>query len=208
MKNALKSITEKNFQIISIDKLKPYARNAKKHSDAQINAIGKSIDAFGFNSPIVIAKDNTILAGHARVEAAKRNGMTKVPAVRADHLNEAEKRAFILADNRLAEKAEWDDAFLKAELLFLVETVNFDSTITGFETPEIDFLLFSEFPTTDENVVSKIEKLVDTAPRTKLGDTWILDNHRVHCGSSLEAGTINILMKNSTAALLCTAPPL
>ena len=114
--------------------LKPYDRNARTHSPKQIAQIAASIKAFGFNNPVLIDKDNGIIAGHGRVEAAKLLGHATVPCVRLEHLNDAQKRAYILADNRLAEKAGWDPEILKIELQHLTSLdLDFDVTVTGFE---------------------------------------------------------------------------
>lgn len=122
--------------------LRPYARNARTHSPKQIAQIAASIREFGFNNPVLIDRDGEIIAGHGRVAAAKKLGLDSVPCVRLEHLSEAQKRAYILADNRLAEKAGWDGEILAIELQHLIEIeVDFDVTITGFEMAEVDLLL-------------------------------------------------------------------
>ncbi|MBA4174913.1 MAG: DNA methylase N-4, partial [Hyphomicrobium sp.] len=122
--------------------LKPYALNARTHSPKQIAEIAASIRAFGFNNPVLIDKDGGIVAGHGRVEAAKLLGLATVPTIRLEHLTEAKKRAYILADNKLAEKAGWDREILAIELQHLMSIeVDFDITATGFELPEIDVLI-------------------------------------------------------------------
>ena len=122
--------------------LKPYARNARTHSPKQIAEIAASIKAFGFNNPVLIDKDGGIVAGHGRVEAAKLIGLATVPTIRLEHLSEAQKRAYILADNKLGERAGWDREILAIELQHLMEIeLDFDITVTGFEVPEIDVLI-------------------------------------------------------------------
>ncbi len=127
---------------LPVGSLKPYDRNARTHSAKQIAEIAASIKAFGFNNPVLIDKAGGIIAGHGRVEAGKKLGLTTVPCVRLDHLTDAQKRAYILADNKLAEKAGWDPEILKIELQHLSSLdLDFDVTITGFEMAEIDVLL-------------------------------------------------------------------
>ena len=122
--------------------LKPYAGNARTHSDKQITQIAASIRNFGFNNPVLVDADNRIIAGHGRVEAAKRLGLTSVPTIRLDHLSDAERRAYVIADNRLAELAGWDREILEIELQALAGLdLDFDVEITGFDTAELDFLL-------------------------------------------------------------------
>ena len=126
----------------SPSELKPYARNARTHSAKQIAEIAASIRTFGFNNPVLIDKADVIIAGHGRVEAAKQLGLATVPIIRLEHLSEAQKRAYILADNKLAEKAGWDREILAIELQNLIEIdLDFDISVTGFEMPEIDVLI-------------------------------------------------------------------
>ncbi len=130
---------------ISIKNLKPYPKNARTHSPKQIRQIAKSIESFGFTNPVLVDKDNCILAGHGRVEAAKLAGLTEVPVLVISHLTPAQKKAYVLADNRLAELSSWDKEILKVELEELQSIdCNFDLTLTVFDTPEIDILLTPE----------------------------------------------------------------
>ena len=138
--------TQKNFDHVicrrPVDDLKPNENNARTHSPKQIQKIAASIREFGFITPVLIDAESTILAGHARVEAAKKLGMDSVPVILVDHLSQAQKRAYIIADNHLAELANWDEELLAHELKFLIDSdLEFDVGITGFETGEIDFLL-------------------------------------------------------------------
>ena len=127
---------------VKIVDLKPYDKNARTHSPKQVEEIARSIKVFGFTNPVLIDQKNMIIAGHGRVMGAKELGMTEVPIIRIEYLSEAEKRAYILADNKLAEKAGWDKEILAIELqeLMIIED-DFDITLTGFETPEIDLIL-------------------------------------------------------------------
>ena len=127
---------------LAVAALRPFGRNARTHSPKQVAEIAASIKAFGFNNPILVDKAGTIIAGHGRVEAAKKLGLETVPVIRLEHLADAEKRAYILADNKLAEKAGWDRAILAIELQHLTSLdLDFDVTVTGFEMAEIDLLL-------------------------------------------------------------------
>jgi len=127
---------------VKIRDLKPYQNNARTHSPKQVEEIARSIKVFGFTNPVLIDQKNMIIAGHGRVMGAKELGMEEVPTIRIEHLSESEKRAYILADNKLAEKAGWDKDILAIELQeLLVIEEDFDVTLTGFETPEIDLIL-------------------------------------------------------------------
>ena len=164
--------------------LKPYKRNARTHSARQINLIMRSLKAFGFNNPIIIDDDYGVIAGHGRLTAAIQLGMEKVPTIRLIHMNEQEKQAYILADNKLAEKAGWDNEILKIELQEIQSIdVQFDLTLSGFETPEIDFILNSE-----SDLINKEVDTISTevSSRVSPGETWQLGNHLFHCGNSLE----------------------
>ena len=166
--------------------LRPYARNARTHSPKQIAQIAASIREFGFNNPVLIDRDGEIIAGHGRVEAAKKLGLDTVPCVRLEHLTEAQKRAYILADNQLAEKAGWDREILAIELQHLTTIdLDFDVTLTGFEMAEIDLLLGA-----GQDVEAKADPAdavpeVETGPAvTRLGDIWQIGRHRLICGDA------------------------
>jgi ParB-like chromosome segregation protein Spo0J len=150
-------MTTLTIKQLPVGSLKSYDRNARTHSAKQIAQIAASIKAFGFNNPVLIDRDGGIIAGHGRVEAAKKLGLTTVPCVYLDHLDDAQKRAYILADNKLAEKAGWDPEILRIELQHLTSLdLDFDVTITGFEMAEIDLLLGDAEPEADP---------ADAAPR-------------------------------------------
>jgi len=161
--------------------LRPYARNARTHTPKQIAQIGASIRAFGFNNPILIDRDGEIIAGHGRVAAAKMLGLDTVPCVRLEHLTEAQKRAYILADNKLAEKAGWDREILAIELQHLTEIdVDFDVTITGFEIGEIDLLLgTSQTGDTTADPADEVPAIPAGAAVTRRGDVWQMGSHRL-----------------------------
>ena len=161
------------------------SRNARTHSRHQIQQIAASIRTFGFTNPIIIDDTNTIIAGHGRVAAAKLLGIERVPTIRLEGLGPDQLRAYVLADNRLAEKAGWDKATLAIELEHLV-TINssFDVTVTGFEMPEIDLLV-------QESKGERKQKHIAGAPEpapivSKSGDTWLLGTHRIVCGDAVD----------------------
>jgi len=188
-----------------IQRLVPYPRNARTHSKRQIRQIADSIRAFGFTNPVLVDRSGTIVAGHGRVEAAKLLGMDKVPTICLENLNEDQIRAYILADNKLAEKAGWDNAILAIELQHLTSIdLGFDVSLTGFEIPEIDLILQeSKAEEQDEEPVE-----ISTEPAlTKPGDVWLLGNHRLICGDALDESVYTALMNGETADLVFTDPP-
>lgn len=191
---------------IKISALRPYPKNARTHSPKQIRQIAKSIKSFGFTNPVLIDKDNCILAGHGRVEAAKLAGLTEVPAVVISHLTPAQKKAYILADNRLAELSGWDKSILKVELeeLQRIEDGDFDLTLTGFETPEIDVLLAPTEVPTAENA-NFLEKSIPA--RVKSGDLWQLGAHKLLCADSTQPVSFRRLLGEEKPNLIVTDPP-
>ncbi len=191
---------------LPVGSLKPYAGNARTHSPKQIAQIAASIKAFGFNNPVLIDKDGGIIAGHGRVEAAKKLGLATVPCVRLEHLSEAQKRAYILADNKLAEKAGWDPEILKIELQHLTSLdLDFDITITGFEMAEIDVLLSETVPET--NPADAVPAVESGAVVTGVGDVWQIGRHRLICGDATHAATYARLLDGERAQLVFTDPP-
>lgn len=191
---------------IKISALRPYPKNARTHSPKQIRQIAKSIKSFGFTNPVLIDKDNCILAGHGRVEAAKLAGLTEVPAVVISHLTPAQKKAYILADNRLAELSGWDKNILKVELeeLQSIEDGDFDLTLTGFDTPEIDVLLASPDAPAPENA-GFLEKSIPS--RVKSGELWQLGAHKLLCADSTQPVSFRRLLGEEKASLIVTDPP-
>lgn len=189
---------------ISIETLIPYVNNARTHSDAQVAQIAASIKEFGFNNPVLIADDNSIIAGHGRVMAARKLGKDTVPAVRLSHLTEMQRKAYILADNKLALNADWDNSLLAIELADLKD-LGFDTDLTGFSADEIAALMPVELTEglTDEDEVPEVP--VD--PVTKLGDVWLLGKHRVMCGDSTSIEQAERLMAGVKADMVFTDPP-
>ena len=167
--------------------LVPWTSNARTHTKKQIRQIADSIDQFGFTNPVLIDEAGTILAGHGRVAAAKQLGLTEVPCVRLDHLSADEKRAYVLADNKLALNAGWDEDLLAAELGVLLSVdLDFDIGLTGFSIPEIDTTLAAVKPEEPGNPEDDV--IPDKAPcRVSLGDIWQLGSHRLICGDALDA---------------------
>ena len=188
----------------AVDKLIPYAKNARTHSDEQVAQIAGSIKEFGFNNPILVDKDNSVIAGHGRLMAARKLGMDKVPVVELQHLTESQRKAYVLADNRIALNSGWDTSMLSLELQDLKDDI--DLSLLGFDPDELDALLNPIEETeglTDEDAVPD----VPDEPKTKLGDIYILGNHRLMCGDSTSIDAVEKLMDGQLADQLVTDPP-
>lgn len=193
----------RKYENVSIDKLKPYKRNARTHSAEQIEKIAKSIKEFGFINPVLIDGDFGIIAGHGRVEGAKKLGMTEVPCLFVEDLTEEQKRAYIIADNKLAEDAGWDMEILQSELKFL-QDADFDVSLTGFSIDDIDL--------TDTDIDLKgddfdAEAELPEVPTAKYGDIYKLGQHRLMCGSSTDADDVQKLVDGAVMDLCVTDPP-
>ena len=187
-----------------IDSLIPYAKNARVHDEAQIAQIAGSIKEFGFNNPVLIDKDNGIIAGHGRVMAARKLGLTEVPTILLDHLNETQRKAYILADNRIAINSTWDNEMLSLELMDIKDNVSL--AMLGFSVDELDALLNPTQLTdglTDEDAVPDVPE----EPKTKLGDIYQLGNHRLMCGDSTSIDAVEKLMDGQKADMVFTDPP-
>lgn len=194
-----------NIEKIDISVLIPYARNARTHSDEQIAQIAGSIKEFGFNNPVLIDKDNGVIAGHGRLAAARKLGLKEVPCIRLEHLTETQRKAYILADNRIALNSGWEAELLSLELSELLDGgVNLESL--GFDADEIDALLNKIEPTeglTDEDATPEVPE----EPVTKPGDVWILGKHRLMCGNSTALSDVERLMNGATPDCIHTDPP-
>lgn len=189
------------YELIAIDTLVPYERNARTHSDGQIAKLQASIREFGFVNPVLIDGSKNIIAGHGRVEAAKREGISEVPCVFVEHLTDTQRKAYILADNRLAEDAGWDAALLRVDLMDL-QNSGFDLTITGFDDiPDMDI----DIDEPDFNAQETVESV--TVPITRRGNIWQLGNHRLMCGDSTSINDVSVLMGEDKSKLLFTSPP-
>lgn len=189
---------------ISIDKLIPYANNARTHSDEQVAQIAASIREFGFNNPVLIAEDDTIIAGHGRVMAARKLNLSEVPCLRLSHLTETQRKAYILADNKLALNAGWENNLLSLELTELADS-GFDITLTGFTQEEMDALKPIEVTEglTDEDATPEVPE----EPVTRLGDVWLLGKHRLMCGDSTSIEQAEKLMDGVKVDMVFTDPP-
>jgi DNA modification methylase len=194
----------KHIELWPLDRLIPYAHNARPHSDAQVTQIAASIREFGFTNPILVDSKDGIIAGHGRLLAARLLKLETVPVIVLDHLTETQKRAYIIADNKLAENAGWDEAALQVELAEL-QIAGFDLDLVGFDDEELARLLSQNATEglTDEDAVPEITEKPITVP----GDLWILGNHRVLCGDATSANDIAKLMAGDAADLVFTDPP-
>lgn len=203
MSQTLSSLT---VEYSSVGSLVAFPNNARTHSKHQIRQIAASIEKFGFTNPILVDNKHTIIAGHGRVAAAKLLGLERVPTIRLEGLSEQEIRAYILADNRIAEKAGWDKSILAIELQNLINLdTDFSVTITGFEIPEIDLILAESSSNADQDEPLDMS---EAGPRvTKPGDLWLLGKHRILCGNALEASCFKSLMGNRKANLVFVDPP-
>lgn len=197
--------TTTQMELISIEKLVPYINNARTHSAEQIKKLRSSLREFGFINPVIIDKDYGIIAGHGRVMAAKEEGISEVPCVLVDYLTDAQKKAYILADNRFALDAGWDEELLRVEIESL-QGENFDVLLTGFDESEISALFDdggNDAVEDDFDVDAELEKPCVS----KSGDIWLLGEHRLVCGDSTKAETYELLMEGKKANLCVTDPP-
>ena len=187
-----------------VNDLIPYANNSRTHSDEQVAQIAASIKEFGFTNPILTDGDSGIIAGHGRLLAARKIGIVEVPTVELSHLSPAQKKAYIIADNKLALNAGWDEEMLAIEFAELRE-LDFDIALIGFSDEEIDALEVEEIPEglTDEDSVPDLP--ID--PVTKVGDVWLCGNHRVMCGDSTSIDAVERLMGGNKADMIFTDPP-
>ena len=192
------------YYFADVKSLIPYARNARTHSDMQVAQIAASIKEFGFLNPIVIAEDNTILCGHGRLMAAQKLGLKKVPCVKESHLTETQRRAFIIADNKLSLNAGWDNELLSVELTEL-QGADFDLDLLGFDEKELS-QLFDEGNEIQEDEFD-VETELTKPTFSKLGDIWSLGRHRLVCGDSTKEETYKSLMGKKKANLVMTDPP-
>ena len=198
----MKTTTE--MQLVPLEKLVPYANNARTHSAEQVNKLRSSLREFGFINPVIIDRDYGVIAGHGRILAAKEEGIREIPCVFADHLTEAQKKAYIIADNRMAMDAGWDEELLRVEIEAL-QAEAFDLSLTGFDEKELSDLFKDDADVHEDDfdVEAELEKPVIT----KAGDVWTLGRHRLVCGDSTKAETFALLMGDRRANLVITDPP-
>ena len=198
------SKTTTEMQLVDINKLIPYVNNARTHNAQQINKLRSSLREFGFINPVIIDQDFNVIAGHGRIMAAKEEGINEVPCVFVDYLTEAQKKAYILVDNRMAMDAGWDEELLKVEIEAL-QAEDFDLSLTGFDESELAgfFDTADDAKEDDFDVDAELEK----PPVTKSGDLWLLGNHRLLCGDSTKEESYTLLMNSKKANLVVTDPP-
>lgn len=195
-----------SIELLNIEALIPYARNSRTHSDEQVAQIAASIREFGFTNPVLVDKDNSIIAGHGRVMAARKLGIADVPCIRLEHLTETQKRAYIIADNKLALNSGWDDEMLKVEFAQLTEE-GFDLDLIGFSAEELDALMKGPEQLTEGLTDEDATPDLPEEPKTKVGDIYILGNHRLMCGDSTSLNDVDKLMQGVYPDLIHTDPP-
>ena len=198
----MKTTTE--MQLVPVTKLVPYVNNARTHSPEQINKLRSSLREFGFINPVIIDRDYGVIAGHGRILAAKEEGITEVPCVFADHLTEAQKKAYIIADNRMAMDAGWDEELLRVEIEAL-QAEAFDLALTGFDEKELATLFETDEDAKEDDfdVDAELEKPCFSA----MGDIWQLGRHRIVCGDSTLPETYEKLLGDTKVNLVCTDAP-
>ena len=191
-----------------VDALTPYAQNARTHSEKQIRQIADSIKIFGWTNPVLVDSTGGVIAGHGRIEAAKLLGMEKVPTIRLEDLTEAEVRAYVIVDNKLAENAGWDRELLAIEFQGLLELdLDFDITITGFEMPEIDILIGDLDADEEDDPADEVPEVSDGPAITQPGDIWCIGKHRFLCGDALNPVSYGRLLDGAQAQMIFTDPP-
>ena len=197
--------TTTEMQLVSIDRLVPYANNARTHSKEQINKLRSSLREFGFINPVIIDRDFGIIAGHGRVLAAREEGITEVPCVFVDHLTEAQKKAYIIADNRMALDAGWDEELLRVEIEAL-QAEAFDISLTGFGDDEIADLFGNEKDEVEDDDYD-LSAALEKAAFVQRGDRWFVGKHRLYCGDATNPDDVAALMDGNRANLVLTDPP-
>lgn len=197
--------TTTDMQLVSITKLVPYVNNARTHSPEQINKLRSSLREFGFINPVIIDRDYGIIAGHGRVIAAKEEGITEVPCVFVDHLTEAQKKAYIIADNRMALDAGWDEEMLRVEIEAL-QGADFDIGLTGFDEKELADLFKGDEPEIEDDDYD-LTAALEKASFVERGDIWVVGRHRLMCGDATDPADVDKLMDGKRANLVLTDPP-
>jgi DNA modification methylase len=200
----MKTTTE--MKLVPIGKLVPYANNARTHSPEQILKLRSSLREFGFVNPVIIDRDYGVIAGHGRILAAKEEGITEVPCVFADHLTEAQKKAYIIADNRMAMDAGWDEEMLRVEIEAL-QSADFDPLLTGFDETELADLFSNGSDKDVKDDGFDLTAALEKASFVERGDVWTVGKHRLVCGDATNAEDVARLMNGKRANLLLTDPP-
>ena len=201
-----------NVEYRKVEALIPYARNPRTHAEGQIAKIAASIVEYGWTNPILVDGDNGIIAGHGRLAAARKLGLDQVPVIELAHLTVSQKRALVIADNRLALDAGWDEEMLALELAELSES-GYELALTGFDNSELERLLSTTFEDDAAEVEEDPDDAADdvpqapTVPVSRSGDVWQIGQHRLICGDAADAAVVAALMQGDTARLCFTSPP-
>lgn len=198
--------TTSEMQLVPVEKLVPYVNNARTHSPEQITKLRSSLREFGFINPVIVDRDYGVIAGHGRIEAAKAEGITEVPCVFADHLTEAQKKAYILADNRMAMDAGWDEELLRIEIESL-QGEDFDIGLTGFDEKELADLFSNSSDSEVEDDDFDLSEALEKAAFVEKGDIWTVGRHRLMCGDATSSEDVAKLMDGKKANLIVTDPP-
>lgn len=198
--------TTKELQLVPIDRLIPYVNNARTHSAEQINKLRSSLREFGFVNPVIIDRDYNVIAGHARIMAAKAENITEVPCVFVDYLNDSQKKAYILADNRMALDADWDEELLKVEIESL-QGADFDLNLTGFDEAELMDIFGDDNQSRAKDDDFDLTAALEKASFVEKGDVWTVGRHRLMCGDATSSEDVSTFMGNTKANLILTDPP-
>jgi len=198
--------TTTEMQLIPLGKLVPYVNNARTHSPEQLAKLRSSLREFGFINPVIIDRDFNVIAGHGRIAAAKEEGITEVPCVFVDYLTEAQKKAYILADNRMALDAGWDEELLRIEIESL-QGADFDVSLTGFGEDEIADLFAGDGEKDVKDDDFDLSAALEKAAFVERGDIWTVGRHRLMCGDATSAEDVSALMDGKKANLIVTDPP-
>lgn len=194
------------MNLVDIDKLIPYVNNARTHSAEQINKLRSSLREFGFVNPVIIDRDYNVIAGHGRIMAAKAENITEVPCAFVDYLNDAQKKAYILADNRMALDADWDEELLKVEIESL-QGADFDLNLTGFDEAELMDIFGDDNQSRAKDDDFDLTAALEKASFVEKGDVWTVGRHRLMCGDATSSEDVSTLMGNTKANLILTDPP-
>ena len=200
------SKTTTKLEMVKVSELIPYVNNARTHSQEQVNKLRSSLREFGFVNPVIIDADKNVIAGHGRLMAAKEEGITEVPCVLVDYLTEAQKKAYILADNRYAQDAGWDEELLRLEIEAL-EGMDFDVSLTGFNEDEISDLFAGADTSDTQDDDFDLSDALEKAAFVERGDVWVVGRHRLMCGDATSEEDVATLMDGKKANLIITDPP-
>ena len=198
--------TTKELQLVPIDRLIPYVNNVRTHSAEQINKLRSSLREFGFVNPVIIDRDYNVIAGHGRIMAAKAENITEVPCVFVDYLTDAQKKAYILADNRMALDADWDEKLLKVEIESL-QGADFDLNLTGFDEAELMDIFGDDNQSRAKDDDFDLTAALEKASFVEKGDVWTVGRHRLMCGDATSSEDVSALMGSTKANLILTDPP-